>query len=60
MHCNKGNRQEKQSLRGKKTSNLSNRSLWHSEKGSVDKILIEKKARRLKLISKGEVLKTYR
>jgi tetratricopeptide (TPR) repeat protein len=28
--------------------------------GSVDKILIEKKARRLKLISKGEVLKTYK
>jgi len=30
------------------------------QKGSVDKIVIEKKARRLKLISKGEVLKTYR
>lgn len=29
-------------------------------KGSVDKILIEKKERRLMLISKGEVLKTYR
>jgi tetratricopeptide (TPR) repeat protein len=28
--------------------------------GSVDKILIEKKARRLMLISKGEVLKTYK
>jgi outer membrane protein assembly factor BamD (BamD/ComL family)/L,D-peptidoglycan transpeptidase YkuD (ErfK/YbiS/YcfS/YnhG family) len=28
--------------------------------GSVDKILIEKKARRLTLISKGEVLKTYK
>ena len=31
-----------------------------TEKGSVDKVLIEKKERRLKLISKGEVLKTYR
>ncbi len=29
-------------------------------KGSVDKIVIEKKARRLMLISKGEVLKTYK
>jgi tetratricopeptide (TPR) repeat protein len=29
-------------------------------KGSVDKILIEKKARRLMLISKSEVLKTYK
>ncbi len=29
-------------------------------KGSADKILIEKNARRLMLISKGEVLKTYR
>jgi tetratricopeptide (TPR) repeat protein len=29
-------------------------------KGSADKILIEKKARRLMLISKGEVLKTYK
>jgi tetratricopeptide (TPR) repeat protein len=28
--------------------------------GSVDKILIEKKARKLMLISKGEVLKTYK
>jgi tetratricopeptide (TPR) repeat protein len=28
--------------------------------GSVDRILIEKKARRLMLISKGEVLKTYK
>jgi tetratricopeptide (TPR) repeat protein len=28
--------------------------------GPVDKILIEKKARRLQLISKGEVLKTYK
>jgi tetratricopeptide (TPR) repeat protein len=28
--------------------------------GSADKILIEKKERRLKLISKGEVLKTYK
>lgn len=30
------------------------------EKGSADKILIEKKERRLKLISRGEVLKTYK
>ena len=30
------------------------------QKGSVDKILIEKKTRRLMLISKGEVLKTYK
>lgn len=30
------------------------------QKGSVDKILIEKKARRLMLISKGEVLRTYK
>jgi tetratricopeptide (TPR) repeat protein len=29
-------------------------------KGSVDKIVIEKKARRLMLISNGEVIKTYR
>jgi tetratricopeptide (TPR) repeat protein len=29
-------------------------------KGSLDKIVIEKKARRLMLISKGEVLKTYK
>jgi outer membrane protein assembly factor BamD (BamD/ComL family)/L,D-peptidoglycan transpeptidase YkuD (ErfK/YbiS/YcfS/YnhG family) len=31
-----------------------------TQKGSVDRILIEKKERRLKLISKGEVLKTYK
>jgi tetratricopeptide (TPR) repeat protein len=31
-----------------------------TQKGSVDKILIEKSARRLMLISKGEVLKTYK
>lgn len=31
-----------------------------TQKGSVDKILIEKKERRLMLISKGEVLKTYK
>jgi murein L,D-transpeptidase YafK len=31
-----------------------------TQKGSVDKILIEKKDRRLMLISKGEVLKTYK
>jgi tetratricopeptide (TPR) repeat protein len=31
-----------------------------TRKGSVDKILIEKKERRLTLISKGEALKTYR
>ena len=30
------------------------------QKGSVEKILIEKKQRRLMLISKGEVLKTYK
>lgn len=30
------------------------------QKGPVDKILIEKKARRLMLISKGEVLRTYK
>lgn len=30
------------------------------QKGSVDKILIEKKARRLMLISRGEVLRTYK
>ncbi|WP_370543364.1 L,D-transpeptidase family protein [Geobacter sp. OR-1] len=30
------------------------------QKGSADKILIEKQARRLMLISKGEVLKTYK
>jgi len=30
------------------------------QKGPLDKILIEKKARRLMLISKGEVLKTYK
>jgi L,D-peptidoglycan transpeptidase YkuD (ErfK/YbiS/YcfS/YnhG family) len=30
------------------------------EKGSADRILIEKKERRLTLLSKGEVLKTYR
>ena len=30
------------------------------QKGPVDRILIEKKARRLMLISKGEVLKTYK
>jgi len=30
------------------------------QKGSADRILIEKKARRLTLISKGEVLKTYK
>lgn len=30
------------------------------QKGAVDRILIEKKDRRLMLISKGEVLKTYR
>jgi tetratricopeptide (TPR) repeat protein len=31
-----------------------------TQKGSVDKILIEKKERRLMLLSKGEVLKTYK
>ncbi len=31
-----------------------------TQKGSVDRILIEKKDRRLMLLSKGEVLKTYR
>ncbi len=31
-----------------------------TQKGSVDKILVEKKDRRLMLISKGEVLKTYK
>ncbi|HEY6871552.1 MAG TPA: L,D-transpeptidase family protein [Geobacteraceae bacterium] len=31
-----------------------------TRKGSVDRILIEKKERRLMLISKGEVLKTYK
>jgi len=31
-----------------------------TQKGSVDKILIEKKERRLMLISKGEVLKAYK
>ncbi len=31
-----------------------------TQKGSVDRILIEKKERRLMLISKGEVLKTYK
>ena len=30
------------------------------QKGTVDKILIEKKGRRLMLISKGEVIKTYK
>ena len=30
------------------------------QKGSADKIVIEKKARRMMLISKGEVLKTYK
>ncbi|MRR07224.1 MAG: tetratricopeptide repeat protein [Deltaproteobacteria bacterium] len=30
------------------------------QKGSADRILIEKKARRLTLLSKGEVLKTYK
>jgi L,D-peptidoglycan transpeptidase YkuD (ErfK/YbiS/YcfS/YnhG family) len=33
---------------------------YATQKRSVDKILIEKKERRLMLISKGEVLKTYR
>lgn len=31
-----------------------------TQKGSIDRILIEKKERRLSLLSKGEVLKTYR
>lgn len=31
-----------------------------TQKGSVDRILIEKKERRLTLLSKGEVLKTYK
>ncbi len=35
-------------------------SAYAVQKGSADKILIEKKARRLTLIAKGEVLKTYR
>jgi len=34
--------------------------VFATQKGSIDKILIEKKARRLMLISKGEVLKTYK
>ncbi|GFE56708.1 transpeptidase [Geobacter sp. AOG1] len=34
--------------------------LFVSQKGTADKILIEKQARRLTLISKGEVLKTYK
>lgn len=31
-----------------------------AQKGSIDKVLIEKKDRRLMLMSKGEILKTYR
>ena len=34
--------------------------VFATQKGSVDRILIEKKERRLMLISKGEVLKTYK
>ena len=34
--------------------------LFVNQKGTADKILIEKQARRLTLISKGEVLKTYK
>jgi tetratricopeptide (TPR) repeat protein len=33
---------------------------YATQKGSIDKILIEKKERRLMLISKGEVLKSYK
>lgn len=46
-----------QEVRNKETEKL---KLFISRKGTADKILVEKQARRLTLMSKGEVLKTYR
>ncbi|MBT0652038.1 L,D-transpeptidase family protein [Geobacter luticola] len=46
-----------QEIRNKETEKL---KLFASRKGTADKILVEKQARRLTLMSKGEVLKTYR
>ena len=46
-----------QEVRNKKNEKV---KLFVNQKGTADKILIEKQARRLTLISKGEVLKTYK
>jgi len=46
---------------GKKNEALEQKFFdYATQKGSVDRILIEKSARRLMLISQGEVLKTYK
>ena len=61
MHCSKSKRQGKEVITlQKKIEALEQKVFACIQKGPVDKILIEKKARRLMLISKGEVLKTYK
>jgi len=44
----------------KKRLKCSDQKVFLIQKGPADKILIEKKERRLTLISRGEVLKTYK
>jgi tetratricopeptide (TPR) repeat protein len=46
-----------QEVRNKETEKV---KLFVSQKGTADKILVEKQARRLTLISNGEVVKTYK
>jgi len=46
-----------QEVRNKETEKV---KLFARQKGTADKILVEKQARRLTLISKGEVIKTYK
>lgn len=46
-----------QEVRNKESEKL---KLFVSQKGTADRILVEKQARRLTLISKGEVLKAYK
>ncbi|MBV5342005.1 MAG: L,D-transpeptidase family protein [Deltaproteobacteria bacterium] len=49
-----------QEVRSKESENVKlQKEIFAFPKGAVDKILIEKKVRRLTLVSKGKVLKTY-
>jgi tetratricopeptide (TPR) repeat protein len=50
-----------QEVRNKENENIKlQKEIFALQKGPIDKILIEKKERRLTLISKGKVLKTYK
>jgi tetratricopeptide (TPR) repeat protein len=50
-----------QEVRNKENENITlKKEIFVIQKGTADKILIEKKERRLTLISKGKVLKTYK